>query len=68
MRDGLSGIAIEPVLIEGFQVESRAMHMQREKSVKALNYQKGKGRVFGADKLGWRAFQLACTLLNLWES
>ena len=41
------------------------MLMQREKSVEALNYQKGKGRVFDADKPAWRPFQLAFILLNL---
>jgi hypothetical protein len=65
MRDGLSLIASDPLVFEAFRFANRAMLMQREKSVEALNYQKGKGRVFDADKPSWRPFQLAFILLNL---
>lgn len=65
MRDGLSLIAGDVLVFEAFRFANRAMLMQREKSVEALNYQKGKGRVFDADKPAWRPFQLAFILLNL---
>ena len=65
MRDGLSLIASDSLVFEAFRFANRAMLMQREKSVEALNYQKGKGRVLDADKPAWRPFQLAFILLNL---
>jgi hypothetical protein len=65
MRDGLSLIAGDPLVFEAFRFANRAMLMQREKSVEALNYQKGKGRIFDADRPAWRPFQLAFILLNL---
>jgi len=65
MRDGLSLIAGDPLVFEAFRFANRAMLMQREKLVEALNYQKGKGRVFDADRPAWRPFQLAFILLNL---
>jgi hypothetical protein len=52
-------------VFEAFQFANRARLMQREKSVEALNYQNGNGRVFDADKPPWRPFQLAFILLNL---
>ncbi len=65
MRDGLSLIASDSLVFEAFRFANRAMLMQREKSVEALNHQKGKGRVLDADKPAWRPFQLAFILLNL---
>ena len=65
MEYGLGLIASTPIVFEAFRFANRAMLHQREKSVEALNFQKGKGRVFDAGKPAWRPFQLAFILLNL---
>ncbi len=65
MQYGLNLIATAPLVFEAFRFANRAMLLQREKSVEALNYQQGKGRIFDVPRPAWRPFQLAFILLNL---
>lgn len=65
IRAGLALILSDSLVFEAFRFANRAMLMQREKSVEAVNFQKGKGRIFDDNPPAWRPFQLAFILLNL---
>jgi hypothetical protein len=65
MKRGLSLIASDPLVFEAFQFANRAMMLQRIKSVEAMNFQKGMGRIFDASPPVWHPFQVAFLLLNL---
>jgi len=65
IRDGLDLIATDPLVFEAFRFANRAMMFQRQKSVEAANFQKGKGRIFDVATPAWHPFQIAFVLLNL---
>lgn len=65
IRGGLRLIAADAGVLEAFKFANRVMALQRTKSVEALNYQKGLGRVYTGDPPAWRPFQIAFFLLNL---
>ena len=65
MREGLNLVVSQPLVLEAFRFANQAMLLQRQRSVEAANFQKGKGRIFDADPPSWRPFQIAFILLNL---
>jgi hypothetical protein len=65
IRAGLKLINDDPQVLEAFRFANRVMALQRTKSVEALNYQKGLGRIYTGEAPAWRPFQVAFFLLNL---
>jgi hypothetical protein len=65
IRTGLQLVNDDAQVLEAFKFANRVMALQRAKSVEALNYQKGIGRVYTGASPAWRPFQIAFFLLNL---
>jgi hypothetical protein len=65
IREGLDLITTDPLVFEALRFANRAMMLQRQKSVEAANFQRGRGRTYNLAPPAWRPFQIAFFLLNL---